>query len=130
MESQGQTEPEISPKLGVNILKENVAALDGMISILVLTDISKTYPFCLSSGGSGLTLIDEIGRGSYGVVHKALWRGSVVAAKVLSIPTYTSAQSARNEAEILRCAVYLFGQLRNNNTVISIVIYTILTLFL
>lgn len=128
MESQVQSEPEISPKLGVNLLKENVAALDGMMGILVLTDIS--YPSCLSSGGSGLTLIDEIGRGSYGVVHRAIWRGSVVAAKVLSVPTCTSAQSARNEAEILRCAVYLFGQLCNNNTVISIVIYTIPTLFL
>lgn len=31
-------------------------------------------------------LINEIGRGTYGVVHKAIWRGIVVAAKVLPTP--------------------------------------------
>jgi serine/threonine protein kinase len=32
-------------------------------------------------------LLEEIGRGTYGVVHKAVWRGSIVAAKVLSSPS-------------------------------------------
>ena len=28
-------------------------------------------------------LLEEIGRGSFGVVHRAVWRGTIVAAKVL-----------------------------------------------
>ncbi len=30
-----------------------------------------------------LRLLEEIGRGSFGVVHRAIWRGTSVAAKIL-----------------------------------------------
>ncbi len=30
-----------------------------------------------------IRLLDVIGKGSFGVVHRAIWRGSLVAAKVL-----------------------------------------------
>ena len=49
-------------------------------------------------------LIREIGRGGYGVVHLAVWRSSVVAAKVLSV-SCTSASSAMREVEILKYVV-------------------------
>ena len=34
-------------------------------------------------------LIEVIGRGTYGVVHKAVWRGSIVAVKQISTPSST-----------------------------------------
>lgn len=36
-----------------------------------------------------LALQHAIGKGSYGTVHRALWRGTVVAAKVIGLPRCT-----------------------------------------
>lgn len=33
-----------------------------------------------------LKLVQVIGEGTFGVVHKAIWRGTVVAAKVINMP--------------------------------------------
>ena len=33
-----------------------------------------------------LHLVKIIGQGTFGTVHKAIWRGSLVAAKVINIP--------------------------------------------
>ena len=45
-----------------------------------------------------------IGRGTYGVVHKAVWRGSVVAAKVLCTPTIAHEEDIIKEIESFRYA--------------------------
>jgi hypothetical protein len=45
--------------------------------------------------------IEEIGRGTYGVVHKAVWRGSVVAAKVLCTPTIAHEEDIINHLDEL-----------------------------
>lgn len=48
--------------------------------------------------------MDEIGRGSFGTVYKALWRGSIVAAKVVPAERGTRAhQTLLSEIEIIRC---------------------------
>ena len=33
-----------------------------------------------------LKLVGVIGEGTFGVVHKAIWRGTIVAAKVINVP--------------------------------------------
>ena len=40
-------------------------------------------------GGNELTMIEEVGRGSYGVINncKAIWQGVVVATRVIVMPT-------------------------------------------
>ena len=38
------------------------------------------------AGTGTLRLISIIGQGNFGIVHKAIWRGSLVAAKVIQIP--------------------------------------------
>ena len=54
------------------------------------------YCYYSASDGNELMIISEIGRGNYGVVSKALWRGVVVAAKVIP------GASSLKEANILR----------------------------
>ena len=50
-----------------------------------------------------LTLIKVIGQGTYGVVHVASWRGSLVAAKVIPISqTELKNDIVRREIDILR----------------------------
>ena len=51
---------------------------------------------CFGLDVRNVHLIEEVGRGTYGVVHKAVWRGSIVAAKVLSSP---SSQGITEEIE-------------------------------
>ena len=36
---------------------------------------------------TNIRLIEVIGRGTYGVVHKAIWRGSIVAVKQIFTPS-------------------------------------------
>ena len=36
-----------------------------------------------------LHLVEVVGEGAFGVVHKACWRGSIVAAKVVPCPVET-----------------------------------------
>lgn len=54
-----------------------------MLYIIVLHTL-----FCKQNvvGTGALRLISIIGQGSFGIVHKAMWRGSLVAAKVIQIP--------------------------------------------
>lgn len=47
---------------------------------------------------SEIRLMEVIGRGTYGVVHKAVCRGYVVAAKVISTPA-TAREQAMKEIE-------------------------------
>lgn len=35
-----------------------------------------------------VTLLDVVGRGSYGTVYEAVWRGTIVAVKLLHIGTH------------------------------------------
>ena len=87
--------------------------------------------FCFQYiGGKGLTLIEEIRRGSYGLVHKGLWRGTIVAAKVINISSST--QSALNEFKVLRYSLTIILSLiisRQCNLIIYsmhyLVVYTI-----
>ena len=54
-----------------------------------------------------LDCVEEIGRGTYGVVHKALWRGTVVAAKVLCTPTTAHEEDIIKEIESFRYAAWI-----------------------
>ena len=45
--------------------------------------------------------MDVIGRGTYGVVYKAVWRGCVVAAKVIAKPA-TAREQAMKEIEAFK----------------------------
>ena len=47
-----------------------------------------------------LNLLELIGQGTYGRVHKAVWRGSIVAAKEL--PLGSSAKCLENELKVYR----------------------------
>ena len=42
--------------------------------------------FKYSADPCNLSLLEIIGRGTYGVIHKAVWRGSIVAAKQITTP--------------------------------------------
>ena len=46
-------------------------------------------------------LIDVIGRGTYGAVYKSVWRGCIVASKVISTPAIAREQ-AMKEIEAFR----------------------------
>ena len=46
-------------------------------------------------------LLREVGRGGYGVVYQAIWRGSIVAAKVLTRCSMLES-SVMREAELLK----------------------------
>lgn len=48
-----------------------------------------------------IRLMDVIGRGTYGVVHMAVWRGCVVAAKVIATPA-TATEQAMKEIEAFK----------------------------
>ncbi len=39
--------------------------------------------YCMHVLYTELRLLEELGRGSFGVVHRAIWRGTSVAAKIL-----------------------------------------------
>ena len=47
-------------------------------------------------------LLDVIGQGSFGTVHAASWRGSLVAAKVIPVQV-SEATSIAGKIDILRC---------------------------
>ena len=47
---------------------------------------SKIWKIKYSADPCNLRLLEIIGRGTYGVVHKAVWRGSIVAAKQITTP--------------------------------------------
>ena len=50
-----------------------------------------------------LHLLEEIGQGSFGVVHKAIWRGKIVAAKVVRAEAGTNAhKTILSEMEAIR----------------------------
>ena len=53
------------------------------------------------TGNMELRLVEVIGQGSIGVVHKAVWHGCVVAAKVMSLPS-TSTDQVMKEIEIIQ----------------------------
>ena len=86
----------------LSTIKKNITEFDGMYgNFLTMHQVFISDIFCCQYiGGKSLTLIEEIGRGSYGLVHKAVWRGTIVAAKVINISSST--QSALNEFKVLR----------------------------
>lgn len=45
--------------------------------------------------------MDVVGRGTYGVVYRAIWRGCVVAVKVISTPV-TAKEQALKEIEAFK----------------------------
>lgn len=49
-----------------------------------------------------MTLLEVIGQGSFGVVHRAIWRGVVVAAKVIPLASCSDANLAMKELGALR----------------------------
>lgn len=57
---------------------------------------------------SNLKLIEVVGEGTFGVVHKAVWRGTVVAAKVVNVP-HGSTECVMKELEMCRCFVLLMS---------------------
>ncbi len=54
-----------------------------VLIMLAITIINKgaSYFFCVFSVSMNVQLLEVISRGTYGVVHKAVWRGQLVAAK-------------------------------------------------
>ena len=54
----------------------------------------------LSACSTELHIIDEIGRGGFGCVSKAVWRGTIVAAK--EVPTAGNAKILENELAVYR----------------------------
>lgn len=48
-----------------------------------------------------LKVMDVIGEGTFGVVHKAIWRGTVVAAKLINLPSGSEAD-VNQEIEMCR----------------------------
>ena len=66
--------------------------------------MGKFYNYIASIDLDYVKFIEEIGRGTYGVVHKAVWRGSVVAAKVLCTPTIAHEEDIIKEIESFRYA--------------------------
>ena len=53
-----------------------------------------------------LRLAEIIGQGSFGIVHKAVGRGSVVAAKVISLPS-ADRDAVMKEIETIRYMLFL-----------------------
>lgn len=51
--------------------------------------------YCACTDPTTVRLLEVIGSGSYGVVHKAVWRGSIVAAKVINAPEPAKAVALR-----------------------------------
>ena len=49
-----------------------------------------------------LKLLQVIGKGNYGTVHKASWKGCLVAAKVLPIQNPEGSATLENEINALR----------------------------
>lgn len=49
--------------------------------------------------------VEIVGEGTFGVVHKAVWRGTVVAAKIVSLPNGSEA-TVLKELEMCRYTVY------------------------
>ena len=45
--------------------------------------------------------MEVVGEGTFGVVHKAIWRGTVVAAKVINVP-HGSEETVKKEIEMCR----------------------------
>ena len=55
-----------------------------------------------------IKLLEVIGQGSYGTVHRASWRGSLVAAKVIPLaPRDLRSDQVQREVDILRCVKLL-----------------------
>lgn len=54
-----------------------------------------------------LHLMKVIGRGTYGIVHQAIWRGSIVAAKVMPIPAPGHPEVTK-EIEICRYIIIIW----------------------
>ena len=55
---------------------------------------------------SELHTVEEIGRGGFGCVSKAVWRGIVVAAK--EVPTAGNAKMLENELSVYKQVLYTF----------------------
>ena len=53
-----------------------------------------------STGTTDIMLLDIIGQGSFGVVHRAIWRGSMVAAKVIALPSSADMKLATQEFRV------------------------------
>ena len=51
-----------------------------------------------------MKVVEVVGEGTFGVVHKAIWRGTVVAAKVISVPC-GSEDGVIKEIEMCRYAI-------------------------
>ena len=58
------------------------------------------YSFYLGSFKE-LKVMEVIGQGTFGVVHRAIWRGTTVAAKILNVPSGCESEIYR-EIEMCR----------------------------
>ena len=52
-----------------------------------------------------LKLLEVIGQGTFGIVHKAVWRGTAVAAKLINVPAGSEHKVTR-ELEMCRYTDY------------------------
>ena len=53
-----------------------------------------------STGTTDIMLLDIFGQSSFGVVHRAIWRGSMVAAKVIALPSSADMKSVTQEFRV------------------------------
>lgn len=49
-----------------------------------------------------LIIMDKLGEGEFGIVHKAMWHGTLVAAKILKVSSAIALGDFRSELEVLR----------------------------
>ena len=71
---------------------------------LVSGKLCFTFTVCThlynSTGTTDIMLLDIIGESSFEVVHRAIWRGSMVAAKVIALPSSADMKSVTQEFRV------------------------------
>lgn len=66
--------------------------------VLRIASVLQYYTTVKSLDSADLKLLDVIGQGGFGTVHKAIWHGTMVAAKIIPLQKDVTIK----EAEIMR----------------------------